>query len=197
MVATKALTSITLPRPLRTKIQPIRMRAISSNVSEVLAARLSVYDSVGCDDAATDCILMVALPFRFPVAGANASRRRARRSYSVDNESAAPPITSVKLSRTGPLLSANSVLTRCSKKAPLFDPLVGAREPPSPIHPRNAAVDHCTATITFSACRQADPDSVREVMMFLDACFAPLAIPGASSQFFLVAPDSKPNRPAK
>jgi len=39
------------------------MRAISSNVSEVLAARLSVYDSVGCDDAVTDCILMVALPY--------------------------------------------------------------------------------------------------------------------------------------
>jgi hypothetical protein len=31
----------------------------------VLTARLSVYDSVGCDDAVTDCILMVALPFRF------------------------------------------------------------------------------------------------------------------------------------
>jgi hypothetical protein len=28
-----------------------------------------VYDSVGCDDAVTDCILMVALPFRLPVAG--------------------------------------------------------------------------------------------------------------------------------
>ena len=41
-------------RPLRTKIQPIRMRAISSNMSEVLAARLSAYDSVGCDDAVTD-----------------------------------------------------------------------------------------------------------------------------------------------
>jgi hypothetical protein len=39
------------------------MRAISSNVSEVLAARLSVYDSVGCDDAVTDCILMVTLPY--------------------------------------------------------------------------------------------------------------------------------------
>jgi hypothetical protein len=81
MVAMKALMSISLPRPLRTKIQPIRMRAISSNVSEVLAARLSVYDSVGCDDAVTDCILMVALPFRLPVAGANTSRRRARPSY--------------------------------------------------------------------------------------------------------------------
>jgi hypothetical protein len=42
------------------------MRAISSNVSEVLAASVSVYDSVGCDDAVTDCILMVALPFVFP-----------------------------------------------------------------------------------------------------------------------------------
>src|SRR5262245_43757846 len=68
MVATKALMSISLPRPLRTNIQPIRMRAISSNVSEVPAARLSVYDSVGCDDAVTDCIVMVALPFRFPLA---------------------------------------------------------------------------------------------------------------------------------
>jgi hypothetical protein len=57
------------------------MRAISSNVSEVLAASVSVYDSVGCDDAVTDCILMVALPFRFPVAGANASRRHASPSY--------------------------------------------------------------------------------------------------------------------
>src|SRR5439155_841357 len=59
MVPRKALMSISLPRPLRTKIQPIRMRAISSNVSEVLAARPSVYDSVGCYDAFMDCILMV------------------------------------------------------------------------------------------------------------------------------------------
>jgi hypothetical protein len=70
--------SISLPSPLRTKIQPIRMRAISSNVSEVLAASVSVYDSVGCDDALTDCILMVPVPFRFSEAGANASKRHAR-----------------------------------------------------------------------------------------------------------------------
>ena len=81
MVATQALMSISLPRPLRTKIQPIRIRAISSNVSEVPAARLSVYDSVGCDDAVTDCLLMVTLPFVPRSWRERIEAPRARRSY--------------------------------------------------------------------------------------------------------------------
>jgi hypothetical protein len=97
MVPMKALMSISLPRPLRTKIQPIRMRAISTNVSEVLATSLSVYDSVGCDDAVTDRTLMVTFSFRFPVWR---ERIEAARPAILFRRSAAAPIAAVKLSRT-------------------------------------------------------------------------------------------------
>jgi hypothetical protein len=110
----------------------IRMRAISSNVSEVLAARLSVYDSVGCD---------VRLPIAYSWSPFPYPRSWRERIEAPRHRHALPDIlpddqgsTSRQCSCSKHRPSRMAMRSSCSSKAPnqLCEPLgAGAR----PVHP--------------------------------------------------------------